>query len=160
MLERFSWWEVGVAVAIFLLSATELMGVVLARRQGRTDNSSRVVSHVLLIAFVGGYVVLTLLWTGSMTGPLTPELRRAAPTANWTYLLLAWMIGLILVTEVIGHMRARRQGLTRNLSRLANHWVMLILLLVLIGINLAKWDAYMERLEEGYRESLEETRPP
>ncbi len=160
MLQKFSGWEVGVASAVLLLSATELAGIVMARRQGKTQNLSRFVSHVLLIVLVAIYVALTILWSGPMEGPLTPAIRRAAPTANWTYLLLAWMIGLILTNEVVGHMRARRQGLTRNLTRLANHWVMLILLVVLIGINLAKWEAYMQRLEEGYRRSVEETRPP
>ncbi len=160
MLQKFSWWEIGLAVAVLLIATTELAGVVMARRQGKTENLSRLFSHVLLIVLVAAYVFLTVLWAGPMEGPLTPSLRRAAPTANWTYLLLAWIIGLILTNEVVSHMRARRQGLTRNLSRLVNHWVMLILLLVLIGINLAKWEAYMKRLEEGYSKSVEETRPP
>ena len=151
MLRAFSWWEIGLATAILVLAAAEFWGLSQARRQGLTDNSSRLWSHGALSLLCAAFIGLTLLWTRAFAGPALP---LELPVANWTYLLLAVMIGLVASHEVVALHRARRRGLTRNRSRLVTHLVMLILLAVMVGINLSKWELYLERLTDEYAESL------
>lgn len=152
LVEIYSRWEIALAAVILLLAFSELLALVIARERGLTRNLSRLISHFLLSLLLFVYIAVTWIWRESLTlsGPPWSD----APTANWTYLLLAAVIGILVSREVLSHMRARRHGLTRNLSRLVTHLAMLILLLVMVGINLAKWDAYLERLEESYQESL------
>ncbi len=150
--EVYSRWEIALAGVILLLALAELLSLVIARKRGLTHNISRLVSHFALSLLLLVYIALTWIWKESLA--LTGPSRSEAPTANWTYLLLAAVIGILVSREVLSHLRARRQGLTRNLSRLVTHLAMLILLLVMVGINLAKWDAYLQRLEETYQESL------
>jgi len=45
MLGSYTLLEILLATAVFLLASTELRGVIRARREGRSKNLSRVVSH-------------------------------------------------------------------------------------------------------------------
>lgn len=152
LLGSYSFWEAGLAAMILLLSILPFASQLAARRRGLTRNVSRLVVHAVLIGLSTIYLALTLLWASALEWSEVPG--RSAPVGNWTYLLLAAMIAVVTSLEVISHLRARRQGLTRNLSRLVIHLALLATLVVMVGINQAKWSLYQTRLQRTYAPSL------
>lgn len=154
MIQTFTWLEVGVAAAILLLAGNELIGLVLARRQGLTRNVSRLVTYSSLMVLGLVYGALSLRGSAAMTAADPLAGMRQAPTANWPYLVAAVMIAVVASYEVASHVGALRSGLTTNVSRLVSLAGVLVLLVVLLGISAAKWDLYLERLESTYLEAI------
>lgn len=154
MIRTFTWWEVGVATAIILLAAQQFLGLLIARRKGLTGNVSRLVTYGVLAGLGLLYAVLSVRFASTLEAADAMAGFRSLPTANWTYLVAAVMIGLVAAYEASSHVGAMRAGLTRNVSRLVSLAGIIVLLLVLIGISAAKWDLYLERLESTYREAV------
>lgn len=145
--------EILLATAVFLLAANELRGVLRARREGLSTNVSRVVSHVLMLALLVSYAVFAFSYLPLEASSGGIETYNT-PTMNWTYLLLGVMLTLLAAWESLALVRARRQGLTENLSRLVTHSVMVLVILVMMGLSVRKWDLYLGRLEATYAKSI------
>ena len=153
MLNSFTALELLLAVGVFLLAALELAGILRARREGRSQNLSRVITHAFMLALLllyGYYAISYYPLEASEAGIET----FGTPVFNWTYLLLALLVTLLAGWEAVGLLRARRQGLTQNVSRLVSHAVMLVLLLAMMGLSGKKWDLYLDRLEVTYSKSI------
>ena len=145
--------EILLAAAVFLLAVVELRGVIRARRDGRSQNVSRVVSHVSMLVLLGAYVAFAVSYL-----PLEASDRAIeefnTPIFNWTYLIPGVILTMLATWESLTVYRARRAGLTDNVSRLVTHSVMVLVLLVMMGLSVRKWDHYLERLEASYGQSI------
>lgn len=161
MIQTYTWWEIALAAALFLLAALEVIQLAIARSKGLTENISRLVTHLVLMLLLVAYAAYTLFWSETLEKSDLAALVRESPTLNWTYLLLGVMVAVIVSYELIALARARGRGLTSNLSRVVSHAAMLILLVVLMGISMLKWDLYLDKLATAYKDSLrqEEIRP-
>lgn len=152
MIQVLTWWEIGLAAAVFVLAGSEVIQLVRARREGRTRNVSRLFTHGILMALLLLYVAYTVFrWWGFESRPLDPT---RGSTHNWTYIILGITLGLLVVYELLGVVRARVSGLTTNLSRVLAHATMLLVLVVLLSISFTKWNLYLDAVAETYRESI------
>ena len=153
MLQSYTLLEILLGVAVFILAGSELMGVVRARREGRSQNVSRVITHGLMLALMVPYLLFAYRYLPLETSDAAIE-TFGTPTFNWTYLLIGLMLATLAAWESVSMLRARRQGLTTNVSRLVTHSVMLIVLVVMMGLSVRKWDHYLDRLEATYADSI------
>jgi hypothetical protein len=64
------------------------------------------------------------------------------------------MLTVLAAWESLTLYRARRAGLTDNVSRLVTHGVMVLVLFAMMGLSVRKWDRYLERLEATYAPSI------
>jgi hypothetical protein len=153
MMGSFTLLEILLATAVFLLAANELRGVIRARREGRSQNLSRVVSHAAMLVLLIAYVAFAWSYL-----PLEASDSAIAdfntPTFNWTYLIPGVIVAILAAWESLSIYRARRAGLTENTSRLVTHSVMVLVLVVMMGLSIRKWDRYLERMEATYAESI------
>jgi hypothetical protein len=154
MFELLSKWDIALAAATALLALGEFVALWVARRRGLTRNVSRLVTHGLLGLLMIVYAGLAWCWlqtyrTLGETGDFT-----LSPTINWNYVILGWALALLISVEIVAHLRAIKDGLTRNVSRLATRLVMLILMLIMLSITLQKWDLFLDKYEASYRSSI------
>ena len=153
MLQSYTLLEMLLGAAVFILAAGELHGVVRARREGKSRNVSRVVTHAVMLALLVPYVLFAYYYLPLESSEAGID-TFGTPTFNWTYLLIGVMLALLAGWEGFSQLRARRQRLTANTSRLVTHAVMLIVLVVMMGLGVRKWDHYLERLEVTYAKSI------
>ena len=153
MIGSYTTLEVLLAAAVFLLALLELRGVVRARLDGRSRNLSRVISHAAMLVLLVAYVAFAWSYLPLETTE-SAIVTFNTPTFNWTYLLLGVMLTFLAAWESLSLFRARRAGLTHNVSRLVTHGVMVLVLLVMMGLSVRKWDRYLDRLEASYEESI------
>jgi len=153
MLGTYTLLEILLAAAVFLLALLELRGVVRARVEGRSRNLSRVLSHAAMLVLLAAYAAFawSYLPLESAQGAIV---TFNTPTFNWTYLLIGVMLTLLAAWESLTLYRARRAGLTENVSRLITHSVMVLVLLVMMGLSVRKWDYYLDRLEASYGDNI------
>jgi hypothetical protein len=153
MMGSYTILEILLATAVFLLAATELRGVIKARREGRSRNLSRVLSHAAMLLLLVAYVAFAWSYL-----PLEASAGEIAdfntPTFNWTYLIPGVILTILAAWESLSVYRARRAGLTENTSRLVTHCVMVLVLVVMMGLSVRKWDRYLARMEATYAESI------
>jgi hypothetical protein len=150
VIETYTWWEIALAIAVFVLAGNEYFQLYLARQRGLTGNVSRLVTHGLVMVLLVMYVAYTLYWTRWVEAPDFLLHLNEGSSVNWTYLLLGLILGIIFSYELVSLWQARQLGRTTNTSRLVTHGVMLVLLLVMIGISLQKWDLYLDKLARAY----------
>lgn len=155
MIRTLIYWEIWLLVAFALVVGQELVALLYARRKGLTQNVSRVASFSLLLALAAVYALLDFGWLRYDDGADSLEALRRLPTANWGYLVLGIMIAVVLTYEVTALLGARRAGLTKAVTRLASLLAAVFLLIVLMGINQAKWNLYLERLEATYLDAIQ-----
>ncbi len=154
MIRTLTTWELWLLGAFVLVVGGELVALLVARQRGLTRNVSRVVTFSLLLALAVVYALLEISWLRFDEGREGLDALRRLPTANWGYLVLGVMIALVLAYEVSALVQARIAGLTSTVSRLAALLIAVVLLLVLLGISQAKWNLYLEGLENAYSESV------
>ena len=152
MLGSYTILEILLAFAVFLLALTELRGVLRARREGRSSNLSRVFSHAAMLVLLLAYVAFALSYLPLEEG--RAETHFNTPTFNWTYLIPGVIVAILAAWESLTLYRARRAGLTENMSRLVTHGVMVLVLVVMMGLSVRKWDLYLERMEATYSDSI------
>jgi len=156
MLGSYTALEILLATAVFLLASTELRGVIRARREGRSTNVSRVISHAAMLVLLLAYVAFA--WSYLPLEDSTTGIEKFnTPTFNWTYLIPGVIVTILAAWESLSLFRARRAGLTDNTSRLITHSVMVLVLVVMMGLSVRKWDRYLDRLEATYAESIPQT---
>jgi hypothetical protein len=153
MLGTYTSLEILLATAVFLLAFTELVGVMKARREGRSRNLSRVLSHTAMLVLLVAYAVFAWLYL-----PLEANTGEIAvfntPTFNWTYLIPGLIVAILAAWESLSVYQARRAGLTENTSRLVTHSVMVLVLVVMMGLSVRKWELYLDRMEATYAQSI------
>ncbi len=154
MIEILTWWEIALVGAVVLLAVAEAVAMGVARWQGRTRNLTRLVSHALIACCAIVYGWLMLRFSASLAGVDWINFSQA-PDDNWPYLVALAAIGVLVSHELISHLRAIREGRTRNVSRLMSRGVMLLLLVLMVGINEVRWQLYLDHLKH-----LGETQPP
>lgn len=145
MLGSYTIIEILLSLAVLVLASYELSTLLAARREGKTSNKSRVVSHVAIVVLVVVYAILA--WTYlplEGEGPIEPF---GAPTVPWAYLLLGGLLSLVAAFEAVSMVRARTLGLTENLSRLVSYSVTFLVLLAMLGLAGLKWQNYLARLD-------------
>lgn len=159
MFELLTKWDIGLAAATALLAFGEATALWIARRKGLTRNVSRLVTHggIGLLMIVYAWIALGWLQTFRSMGE-TKDFSLS-PTINWSYVVLGWALALLISLEIVSHLRAIRQGLTRNVSRLAIRLVMLILMLIMLSITLQKWELFLDEYEASYITSLPKAVP-
>lgn len=145
MLNSYTMIEILLAVAVFVLAGHEFFALRRARREGKTENVSRLVTSGLVMLTVALYAVVS--WR---TLPLEGEgafTELDTPLVPWSFLLLGGLMAVIAVYEAVALVRARSLGLTTNVSRLASYGAMLLIVLAMLGLADRKWDNYLDRLE-------------
>ena len=154
MIELLSKWDIALAAATALLALGEFAALWVARRRGLTRNVSRLVTHGLIGLLMIVYASLALGWL--QTFQLMSETGdfSLSRTINWNYVILGWALALLISFEIVAHLRAIKDGLTRNVSRLATRLVMLILMLIMLSLTLQKWDLFLDEYEASYQSSL------
>ena len=145
--------EILLGIGVALLATLELRGVLAARREGRSSNVSRIVTHgaMLLLLVLYGFFALSFYPLETSKAGIV---SYGTPVVNWTYVVLGVLVTLIAGWESLALMRARHLGLTKNLSRLVSHTVMLVMLLAMMGLSTQKWDHYLDRLEVTYSQDI------
>ena len=150
MLNLLTRIELLVAAAFVVLASGEIVTLARARRRGLTKNRSRMVTHSAMIAVVAAVVIYGQYWKSLVSSDSFYQNIGAKPVLNWPVLLLGVAAMLLALFEVLSLWRARRAGLTDNLSRLFSHLTLFILLTALTLISVAKWDLYLNGFQPGY----------
>ena len=138
MLSSYTVLEILLAAAVFLLASVELRGVVRARRDGRSRNLSRVVSHTMMLLLLVAYVAIAWSYLPLENGP-GGIVTFNTPTFNWTYLLIGLMLTVLAAWESVALYRERRAGLTDNVSRLVTQGVMVLVMIAMMGLSVRTW---------------------
>ena len=128
-----------------LLTVVGTLGVVVAASAaGLPARSADGAGETRYLVLMIVYAWLSLSWL--QTFQLMGETGdfSLSPTINWNYVILGWALALLISFEIVSHLRAIRQGLTRNVSRLATRLVMLILMLIMLSITVQKWDLFLD----------------
>lgn len=151
--------EVGLAAAIFLLAAAQYLGLSQARREGRTQNVSRLVTYGALMALTVIYAVGNLIWLAS-----APDLQDLGsiedlPTVNWTFLIIAVMIGILAAWDLVTHIRFVLTNQPHYKPRLMTAIAMVLLMVLLVGLNLSRWEVYLDEVQATYAESIPDETP-
>jgi hypothetical protein len=159
MFELLSKWDIGLAAATALLALGEFVALWVARRRGLTKNVSRLVTHGFIGLLMIVYAWLALGWLQTFRSLGETRDFTLSPTINWNYVILGWALALLISFEIVAHLRAIKDGLTRNVSRLATRLVMLILMLIMLSITLQKWDLFLDEYEASYQTSIPTAAP-
>jgi len=153
MVGSYTMLEILLAAAVFLLASTELLGVLRARQDGRSQNVSRVFSHSAMLVLLVAYAAVAWSYLPLEEGGNDIHSFNT-PTLNWTYLIPGVLVAMLAAWESLSIYRARRAGLTDNRSRLVTHCVMVLVLVVMMGLSVRKWDRYLQRMEATYSQSI------
>ena len=152
MLRLLALFEVQLALTVCLVASGEVIALVFARRKGLTRNVSRLVTHGFIAAFSLIYAA-GAFWSWRALGKPESLAGASDPTLNWTYLLIGGMIGLVAIYELWQHARGMAQGLTRSVPRLITHLVMVLLIAMLLGISVTRWQSPADEFGPSYRDS-------
>jgi hypothetical protein len=152
MLGSYTILEILLALAVFILVSHELDGILKARREGLSKNMSRVVIRASMLVLLVVYAVVA--WRYMALEGEGPILEFGTPTIPWGYLVIGAMLTFLAALEAVGMLRARQKGLTTNVSRLVSHTVAFLVLLVMLGLAVRKWEGYMDRLEMTYQPGI------
>lgn len=146
--------EVGLAAAIFLLAAAQYLGLSMARREGKTKNISRLVTYGFLMALTVIYAVGNLIWLSSAKDTIDLTRIDQLPTVNWTFLIIAVMIGALTAWDLALHIGYTFTKQPHYKPRLMTAMAMVLLMVLLIGLNLSRWQVYLDQIESTYAESI------
>jgi uncharacterized protein YacL len=148
MFELLTYWDIALAAATAVLALSEVATLVVARQRGLTRNVSRLVTHGAIGLLMFATAGLGWSWLQSYRSLATLTDFNNAPIFNWSYILLGVAIGVLVSFEIVAHLRAISGGLTKNVSRLAVRIVMLVLLMLMVSINMEKWNQFLDHFEE------------
>lgn len=140
--------------AIFLLAAAQYLGLSQARREGRTQNISRLVMYGSLMALTVIYAVGNLFWLGSGASPQDMSQVEDLPTVNWTFLIIAVMIGVLAAWDLATHIRFVLTSQPHYKPRPMTALAMVLLMVLLVGLNLSRWQVYLDEIQATYVESI------
>jgi hypothetical protein len=154
MFEILTYVDIGLAVVMVLFALGKARGHIVARRKGLTRNVSRLVAHVLIGLLMLAYVRLSIGWLQTYNTLGTEPDVTGMFTMLWVYCLLGLAIAVLATLEISTHLRALKRGQTRNVSRLINCLLMLVVMLIMVGVNWTRWNVFIDELEAPYQDLI------
>lgn len=139
--------ELVISSIIFLISLYELIGVWNARRRRLTKNISRLISYLAICLISIALCTDTFSWMNYITY-ITEGKWQEVTFINWPFLLISISMGFLIFYEFTGIYYAKKNKLTKNISRLITHFVMLCLFCLLIFLSIKRWNIYLEILKQ------------
>jgi hypothetical protein len=100
------------------------------------------------------YAVGNLIWLGSAPSSQNLGPIENLPTVNWTFLVIAVMIGILAAWDLVTHIRFVLTSLPHYKPRLMTALAMVLLMILLVGLNLARWEVYLDETQSTYVESI------
>ncbi len=153
LLQAVGWWELVLVAGVVLLARNEFLGLVAARRAGKTQNVSRLVVYGLLTGLAVIYAVIEVRWARGLETADSLALGGHPAIAEWGLVVLAALLFLALYA-VATMAWARQFGLTHTVGRLVSNLVLASFVVLVVAINLTRWQMYFGILEESYQESI------
>lgn len=142
----------------FLIAFYEFVGLLRARLEGKTHATGR-----LILRFSVFVLVFFLFWQhldwNAYVASFSFEKAYPYRFSNTPYLITCGVIALalaLLLTEIRNLHRARREGKTKNTSRLATAVALLLCMMPVLHATITLWDTYNEKLSEPYHPPLPE----
>ena len=154
MFEILTYVDIGLAIVMVLFALGKTRGHIVARRKGLTRNLSRLVAHVLIGLLMLAYIRLSIGWLQTYNTLGTDPDVTGMFTMLWVYCLLGLAIAILATLEISTHLRALNSGQTRNVSRLINCLVMLVVMLIMVGVNWTRWNVFIAELEAPYQDMI------
>jgi len=139
--------ELLVILFLFILSFYEFLAILLARIKKLTKNISRIITHFIICVILIIISINSVIWLKYIEKFNIMKIQKPI-FVNWSFLVILILIGFLFIYEFIGIYNARRYKLTKNISRLITHFVMLILFFILIYCSVIKWNIYIEMLKQ------------
>ena len=154
LLQAIGWWELVLLLGVLVLASGEFVGLWSARRAGKTDNVSRLVVYGALAVLAAVYSWIEVNWARGLAAEESITIGSGhPPIAEWGPVVLAFML-FVAVYAVVDLAWVRRFGLTRTGKRLVRHLVMAAFVILIVAINLSRWQMYFGLLEQSYQESI------
>jgi hypothetical protein len=147
MFEVLTYVDLGLAAVIVLFAVGKARGHIVARRKGLTSNFSRLTAHGLIGLLMLVYARLSVGWLQTYHALGTELNVTWMFTMIWVYCLLGLAILVLVTLEISTHLRSISSGETRNVSRLITCLLMLVVMLIMLGVNLTRWNAFLDKLE-------------
>ncbi len=155
LLQTVGWWELVIALGVVLLASGEFVALWAARRAGRTRNVSRLVMHGALAVCAAVYSWIEVSWARGLADADGITVGGGQPAvAEWGLFVVAIML-MLAVYLLVTLAWARRFGLTNTVKRLVTHVVMAAFVILVVAINLSRWQMYFRLLEESYEGSIQ-----
>jgi hypothetical protein len=138
--------------AALLLSFYEFVGLLRARLEGKTRANGRLILRSLVFILVFLLFWQHLDWNAyvaSFSFEKTDQFRFN----NVPYLIACGIMALtfvLLLIEIRNLRRARAEGRTNNISRLATAVCLLIFILPVLHATVSLWDTYNDKLSAPY----------
>ena len=142
MLGSYTARETFLAAIVLALTLYELRGVILARLTGHSKNLSRLLTHLVMLVLLVLWLSYTFYWSTVMAEPGISFASFGSTALNLPYLLLGIGLVLIATVEILALFRARREGYTKNVSRLVTHFVIVLAVLTMVGLSVRQWSSY------------------
>jgi glucan phosphoethanolaminetransferase (alkaline phosphatase superfamily) len=159
MFEVLTYVDIGLAAVMVLLALGKARGHIVARRKGLTRNVSRLMAHGLIGLLMLVYVRLSVGWLQTYHSLGTDLDVSGMFTMLWVYCLLGLALVLLATLEISTHLRALSRGHTRNVSRLITCLLMLVVMLIMLGVNMKRWNAFIDELEAPYHDMIRTSTP-
>lgn len=155
MLERIGRWEVVLVAGVALLAVREIFGFVVARRAGNTANTWRLWIYGALTVLAAVYAWIEVSWARGLESTVSYGFGSAHPAmAAWGLGILAAMLFLSLYAFAVVAW-ARRFGLTESVERLATHLVIASFVVLVLVINLSRWQMYFDLVDQRYEQGIQ-----
>jgi glucan phosphoethanolaminetransferase (alkaline phosphatase superfamily) len=154
MFEVLTYVDIGLAAVMVLLALGKARGHIVARRKGLTRNVSRLMAHGLIGVLMLAYIRLSVGWLQTYHTLGTEPNVTGMFTMLWVYCLLGLAIVLLVTLEISTHVRALSSGHTRNISRLITCLLMFVVMLIMLGVNMKRWNAFIDELEAPYHDMI------
>ena len=142
MLRSYTAQETFLAAIVLALTLFELRGVILARLAGHSKNLSRMLTHLAMLVLLVLWLSYTFYWSSVMSAPGVSFASFGSTALNLPYLLLGIGLVLIATVEILALFRARREGHTKNVSRLFTHFLIVLAVLTMVALSVQEWSSY------------------
>ena len=160
LLQVVGWWELVLLAGVVTLAVGEFVGLWSARRAGKTRNVSRLVVYGSLATLAVVYSWIEVSWARGLQSASSITIGSGQPAiAEWGLVVVAAML-FLAVYALVALAWARRFGLTSTVRRLVTHLVMAAFVVLIVAINLSRWQMYFGLLEQGYEESIRTSGEP
>ena len=86
----------------------------------------------------------------------TASLRDAGiqNALNMERVVIAIMIGMLTAWDLLNHLRATLSSEPHHKPRLMTALAMVLLLVLLVGLNLNRWQVYLDEIQDTYSDSI------
>lgn len=138
--------------AALLLAFYEFVGLLRARLEGKTRATGRLILRTLVFVLVFLLFWQHLDWNAYVAS-FSFEKAATYRFNNTPYLIACGILALafvLLLIEIRSLHRARAEGRTNNITRMATSVALLIFILPVLHATFSLWDAYNDKLSAPY----------